>query len=508
MNRLLIVAAVASVLALAACQRESAPAADTATPSNAGSTPPASPTSPAPATAMKTPPGPVAGTQLPDAYVRDVGRIAYLWAWPMVNLHNRHLVFSKVPGYGLGEGILPMAPINKLAMLTDYIKPEERAVATPNQDVAYGFGLLDLTKEPVVFQVPDFGDRFWVYQTGDQRTDTLGGIGKMYGTRPGFYMIAGPGWNGQTPQGIASVLRSPTNLAYIIPRAFMDDTAEDRKAIQPVLNQILAYPLSEFDGKTKQQDWSTIPTLADPSGGTKGGGGETQWVKPGVFFDELPAVLKEVPPQPGEEALYAWFQSVLDAAAKDPKVAATLKQAAIDTDAELMKQLHSYTYAGVPTGNGWVAPRNGAEFGTDYFSRAAAAKANIFVNPRRESAYFAQERDSTQQRLNGAHAYTVTFPKDGLPPVKGFWSMTLYDENHFFAPNEINRYSLGTKNKDLKANPDGSVTIYVQNAKPSGDKVSNWLPAPKDDFELFIRAYWPSEAILQDQWAPPPVVRQ
>ena len=463
-------------------------------------------TSSQPTSSAKLPPGPVVGAHLPDDYVRDIGRIAYLWAWPLVNLHNRSLVFSKVPENGLGDGVLPVAPLNRLTMLTDYIKPEERAVATPNQDVTYGFGIFQLEHGPVVFQVPDFGDRFWVYQLGDQRTDTLGGAGKMYGTKPGFYMVVGPDWSGQTPPGIAGVFHSPTNLAYIIPRAFMDDTAEDRKAIQPLVSLILAYPLSEFDGKMKCKDWSKIPTLADPAGGKQGAGGETQWVKPEAFFAELPAVLKEVPPQRGEEALYALVQSVLDAAAKNPKVAEGLKQAAIDTDASLLKQLHSYYYAGVPIGNDWIAPQNGAEFGTDYFSRTAAAKANIFVNPRRESAYFGQEYDSKKKRLNGSHVYTLTFPKGQLPPVNGFWSLTLYDQNHFFAPNAINRFSLGTKNKDLKLGEDGSLTIHVQHDRPSDDHVSNWLPAPKEDFELFIRAYWPKEEILGGQWSPPPVL--
>nr|WP_315597986.1 DUF1254 domain-containing protein [uncultured Cupriavidus sp.] len=455
--------------------------------------------------AAKLPPGPVAGANMPRSYVKNVAKVAYIWGWPMVNIHNRHLVFSKVPENGLGDGVLPVAPLNRLTMLTDYIKPEERAVATPNQDVAYGFGIFSLEKEPAVFQVPDFGSRFWVYQLGDQRTDTLGGVGKMYGTKPGFYMVVGPNWKGQTPKGIRGVYRSPTNIAYIIPRAFLDDTAQDRQAIRPLVSQIMAYPLSEYDGKMKTKDWTKLPNLSDPAGGKQGSGAETQWVKPEAFFKELPLVMKEVPPQRGEEALYAWFQSLLDAAAKDPAIADTLTQAAVEADKEMMPDMHQYSAAGVPVGNGWVAPMNGAEFGTDYYSRAAAAKANIFVNPRRESAYFGQEYDAGKARLNGANAYTITFPKGTLPPVNGFWSLTLYDAAHFFAPNEINRFSLGTKNKDLKFNADGSLTLYVQNRKPEADKVANWLPAPTGDFELFIRAYWPKPEILQNSWVPPPV---
>jgi len=85
--------------------------------------------------------------------------------------------------------------------------------------------------------------------------------------------------------------------------------------------------------------------------------------------------------------------------------------------------------------------------------------------------------------------------------------LTLYDADHFFAPNKINRYSVGTKNRDLKLNSDGSLTIYVQNAPPSPDKQTNWLPAPKGDFELFIRAYGPKSEVLNNSWGPPPVVK-
>lgn len=461
----------------------------------------------APPVSANVPAAPVSGTLLPKAYVEALGRLAYVWGWPLVNLHNRHLVFDKVPENGLGDGVLPVAPLNRLTMLADYIKPEERAVATPNQDVAYGFGIFALDRSPVVFQVPDFGDRFWVYQLGNQRTDTLGGAGKMYGTRPGFYMVVGPHWSGTAPAGVAGIFRSPTNIAYIIPRVFLDDTPEDRAAILPLVNQILAYPLSEYDGVAKTKDWSKLPTLADPAGGKQGGGGETQWVKPEAFFAELPGVMAETPPMHGEEALYAWIGSLLTAAAKDPAVAATLKQVAIDTDRELMTEIHQYKYSGVPVGNGWTAPMNGAEFGGDYFSRAAAAKANIFVNPRRESAYFSEEYDSQGGRLTGAGAYTLTFPKGQLPPVDGFWSLTLYDEAHFFVPNALGRFSLGTKNKGLVYAADGSLTLYVQHARPADDKVANWLPAPEGPFALFIRAYWPKVEILDDSWSPPPVLK-
>ena len=464
-------------------------------------------TSIVPPLSNETPAGPVSGTLLTKDYVTTVATLAYAWGWPLVNMHNRRQVFSKVPENGLGGGVLPVAPLNRLTMLTDYIKPEQRSVATPNQDIVYGFGILALDLDPVVFQIPDFGNRYWVYQLGNERTDAISGLGSVYGTKPGFYMVVGPNWTGTVPNGITGVFRSPTDLAYIIPRAFMDDTKEDRAAILPLVSQIAAYPASEFDGKMKVKDWSKIPTLADPAGGRNGSGGETQWVRPEAFFEALPAILKEVPPMPGEEALYAQFQALLAAGAKDPKVKSAMTQAAVAAQDDLLKQLHQYRYAGVPVQNGWTSPMNGAQFGIDYYSRTAAARANIFVNPRNEATYFGQEYDKDNARLNGTNVYTVTFPAGGTPPVNGFWSMTLYDADHFFAPNQLGRFSLGTKNKQLKLNSDGPLTIYVQNTPPSSDKRTNWLPAPKGDFESFIRAYGPKDETLNNLWPPPPVFR-
>jgi hypothetical protein len=77
-------------------------------------------------------PGPVAGTRLTEDYVRSVGTAAYLWGWPMVNMHNRKLILSKLPEPGLMGGIVPVAPMNQLSMVHDYIDPGERLVACPN----------------------------------------------------------------------------------------------------------------------------------------------------------------------------------------------------------------------------------------------------------------------------------------------------------------------------------------------------------------------------------------
>jgi hypothetical protein len=449
---------------------------------------------------LSFPRGPAPGTRLTPDYVREIARFAYLWAWPLVNVFNRYTSFQRIRRPLLIGGIAPVAPINTLAMLHDYIGWKQRYITCPSQDLVYGFGIVDFGREPVVVQVPDFGKRYWVYQATDLRTDGFADLGAMYGTKPGFYLLVGPDWNGKVPSGIAATFRGSTNIATIIPRVFQEDDKADNVALQPLIQQIMAYPLSEFDGKVKTRDWSDLISLP----WIKLGDDEWKWVDPATFFDILPEVLDAARPLPGEESLYALVRSVLDAAAADRTLRNALKDAAAEADETLVKPLLQFRNFGIPLPDNWTTVINSAEFGTDYYTRTAVAKSNTFINRPRETRYFYQELDKGGARLSGAERYTITFKE--LPPVKGFWSITLYDKNHFFAPNELNRFSLGTKSRGLRFEADGSLIIYVQAERPEDDKVSNWLPAPSDEFSLYIRAYWPLEEIAEGRWTPPPIV--
>ena len=342
---------------------------------------------PIPTTAAEVP-GPAPGNAMTKAYVESVGRMAYFWGWPLVNMANRIAAIAKVPEPGLLGGVLPVA-YNRLAVLTGYIAPNERFVTCPNQDVVYATGWFELDKEPIVFQVPDFGDRFWVYALYDGRTDEFSQIGKQYGTKPGFYLMAGPNWTGNPPAGITAVVRSSTTGVLAAPRIFMEDTPEDHTAVQSALSQINFYPLSEFDGKMKTTDWSKLPHFPAPPSK-----GETQWVNPDTFFDQLPAVMKQVPPLPGEEALYNWIGSILEAAVKDPEIKQTLRETAVAAEQEMITPLFQWRYNGRPAGNGWNSPVNNAEWGTDYLNRTGTAKTNMYDNRPEETKYIYTEDDS------------------------------------------------------------------------------------------------------------------
>lgn len=445
---------------------------------------------------------PADGVNMPVAYAKAVGQMAYIWGWPLVNQFNRRAAITKAPEPALMNGVIPVAPRGRLAMLTGYLKPIQSFIACPNQDVAYGLGYFSLDVEPAVIQVPDFGERFWVYAMYDARTDQFAQIGKPYGTKPGFYLIAGPKWKGNVPAGITGVVRSSTELANFVPRVFMDDTAEDCVAIQTPINQIVAYPLAEFDGKMKTVDYAKLPSLG---GAADAGSGETKWVVPEKFFDQLGNVLDSVAPLPGEEALYAQFRQVLGAAAKDPAIKQALIEAAVATEKNVFAPFFEWKHNGTPAGNNWNRSTNNAKFGVDYFDRSSTAKSNMYDNKPDETQYFYTDVDATGVQLDSNARYAITFPKGQTPPVKGFWSLTLYNAAHFFSPNPLNRYSLGTKNKNLKLNPDGSLTLYAGKTSPGKDKESNWLPAPAGTFSLYIRAYWGEQGILDGSWQPPKI---
>ncbi len=446
---------------------------------------------------------PDARVKITEAYARHVGRDAYFWAWPMVNIYNRRLHFGAIKKT-VRAGPLMQAPLNQLAMLTDYVSPEERSVACPNQDVVYGIGSLALDISPVVVQVPDFGDRFWVYQVVDLRTDSFVQIGKPYGTLPGFYLLVGPAWAGDVPKGITQVFRCPTNTAMIAPRVFQDDTPEDRRAIQGALGGIAMYPLAQFDGAIKSTDWSNLPQVPAPPTSEV----ETQWVSAEKFVDELPLILADAPPLPGEEARYAQLRAVLAAAKADTKIKQAMTDGAKDADETLVTPLFQFRNYGIQLPHNWSTIANESAFGTDYFTRTAVAKSNILVNSPNETKYFYQDLDEKGARLTSTGRYTVTFPKGATPPVNGFWSLSIYNEHHFFVANPINRFSLGTKNKDLKIGTDGSLTVYVQSDAPAdAGQRANWLPAPKGDFSLYLRTYWPKAAVADGSWTPPPVLR-
>jgi hypothetical protein len=291
-----------------------------------------------------------------------------------------------------------------------------------------------------------------------------------------------------------------------MPRVFQENHPADKRAVQAIISRIVAYPLSRFTGVMQTKDWGALPYLF--SGPKPPGEKETQWVVPETFFATLAEVLDELPPLPGEEAIYEQVRSLLQATHGNLRLKEALQRTAVDANRSLIEPLFHFHHSGVPLRYYGTTVSNGASFGTDYFTRAAVAKSNIFMNRASETVYFYQDLDARGRRLDGSRRYTLTFDPGAFPPVKAFWSLTLYNRHHLFSRNELARFSLGSRDQSLNYSADGSLTLYLQPDRPSGEQCSNWLPTPQEgEFSLCLRAYWPEASITGGGWTPPPVKR-
>ena len=159
--------------------------------------------------------------------------------------------------------------------------------------------------------------------------------------------------------------------------------------------------------------------------------------------------------------------------------------------------------------NGWVFTTKTGLYGTNYIQRATVTWYGLGANRPQDAVYPTSEGPKIVEKYNGANKYVLHFDKGQMPPVDGFWSVTMYNAQYFFVANPLNRYNVSQRNKFI-TNADGSTDIYIQADSPGKAKEANWLPAPKDDFVLMMRLYWPKEkppSILDGSWKIPEVTK-
>ncbi len=159
--------------------------------------------------------------------------------------------------------------------------------------------------------------------------------------------------------------------------------------------------------------------------------------------------------------------------------------------------------------NGWMyLTKDIGVYGTNYIQRALVTAIGLGANRPQDAIYPTTQKDADGHEYDGASKkYVIHFNKGDMPPVNGFWSITMYDKDYFFVPNPLNRYTLSARNKFV-TNPDGSVDLYLQADSPGKAKEANWLPAPKAQFIPMMRLYWPKDtppSIIDGTWKPPAV---
>ena len=461
-----------------------------------------------------------------EAYVESLARVVYYWAYPAIDVTGRTSMWEMMKdGPGLMFGIGPGAPVNESGCIAGYLPPNQRIVVTPNNDTFYGVSFLDLGRGPVVVQTPNNVPQghYWVMQITDVFTNVVRTLGSAWGTSGGKYLLAGPDWQGQKPDGFIDVIRLPTNYGGVFPRSFAARTPEAKARAIAVQNQMGVYPLSKNDAGRKTYDCETITkNHVYPSGVTATmidadpDAARPQWVVPERFWQDLEKMLAVNPKVgPGDAAMAENARTLIALYKSSPVWKSLLDRTALSADS-ILHTSAKYEQVGVDVGNGWQRQENGGLWAADWFGRAQAAVIYILVNDFHEAVYLIRGTDAKGTLLNGKHRYTMTFPKGALPPVDrsrgGFWSLSMYDKDYFMLPKPANgRTNIGTVSLDaneLKFGADGSLTLTISRDEPTDvEAKANWLPAPDDQFVLIVRAYVPTQSVLDGTYKLPNVER-
>ena len=426
-----------------------------------------------------------------------IAKNAFIYGYPMIEMYGiiyAYNVDTKNPDY--------KGPFNKIANVPRVFTPADKAVVTPNSDTPYSMLTMDLRAEPLVISVPQIEkDRYYSIMLMDLYTYVYDVVGsRSTGNDAGKFLIAGPGWNGETPAGIKKVIRSDTQFSFALFRTQLFNPA-DLKNVIKIQDQYGVEPLSAY-----------LKTTAPPESPKVDFPVYSPELKKGpAFYSILNFLLQFCPVLPSEASLRTNFEKIGIIPGKpfSPPVKDTLAisegtKAGIDT---MTVTIEKDVKTGVSSGTFFGSRQY---IGSNYMNRAIGAKLGIGGLIKEEAEYFIYKTNSEGAPYNTAvNNYEVTFKAGQFPPVNAFWSFTMYDaKTQLLIENPINRYIINSPMlPELKLNKDSSLTIYIQKDSPGPDKQSNWLPAPNGDAYIVLRTYWPKEAILNGTWKQPALMK-
>jgi hypothetical protein len=441
---------------------------------------------------------PAAPAAVSPEQARAIAKEAYIWGFPMVDNYRvqyAYFVNNQDPEYKGGW--------NEIHNTARVYTPEDKAIQTPNSDTPYSAVGADLRTEPLVLTVPPIEqDRYYSLQFVDGYTYNFHYIGsRITGNGGGKYLLAGPNWKGDKPEGVNEVIRSDTDLAFVLYRTQLLGPS-DLDNVKQIQAGYQVTPLSVFLNRPPPAPAPAIdfvPPLTP----------DQQKTSP-QFFEILRFVMRFAPVLPDEKEMRDRFASIgigpdgdFDAEALSPE----MRKAVEDGMADAWAEFDTFKKEKVDTDQVTSADFFGtaADLKGNYLYRMAGAALGIYGNTAAEAIYPGAFNDSTGAPLTGANNYVFRFAKDQLPPVNAFWSLTMYElPQSLLVANPINRYLINSPMlTSLVPDKDGGYTFYLQNESPGADKESNWLPAPKGPFMVVLRLYWPKPDALNGTWTAP-----
>jgi len=425
---------------------------------------------------------------------------AYVYGYPLVTMEMTRRIITNVAA---PEGT--RAPMGQVIKMRHYPDAAFRDVTAPNADTLYTTAFFDVGQEPWVLSLPDMKDRYFLMPMLDGWTNVFQVPGKRTtGTGAQTYAITGPGWTGTLPAGVKQY-KSPTNIVWLLGRIYCTGTPEDYAEVHALQDQVKLMPLSAY-GKPYTPPAGKVDPSIDMKAAVRD---QVNRMDAVAYFTLLAQLMKANPPTAADAPALAKFARIglvpgqdYDASKLRADFAKRIPEIANDRimiQFKINKDVHDT--------DGWSFTTKTGIYGTDYLMRALITAIGLGANRPQDAVYPTSQKDAEGKAYDGANKYVMRFPKGELPPVEGFWSLTMYDGAYFFVPNPINRYSISPR-QNLKTNPDGSVDLYIQKDSPGPDKESNWLPAPAGKFILMLRMYWPNESnpsIIDGTWTIPPV---
>lgn len=401
---------------------------------------------------------------------------AFIWGVPLV-LTGRYLDLAAKAGLGF----------NTFYLSPDLATPATHA-AGPNIDTLYGFAWLDLAAGPQVIAVPEIQNRYYSIQLLDTYGDSFSYIGsRTTGSKAGAYAVTASGWRGTLPVGVDGIV-APTVKVLALVRTLVSGQADlaAARAIHTAYTTgaLSAWPSERQKGVVRGESLNVFPVI-DLS--TAGAG----------YFDEFDALVRQYPPLPEDAANLARF-APLGIGSDKPRSAALA--AAV---APALARIQAQAFGAASIINGWRSNLSIVPFVRDPLARAANNIYGPGAHIAQEALYFSARQGPDGQPLDGSKRYRLRFAKGQTPAADAFWSLILYDKNFFLFDNPDNRYSFNDRSEGLIYGSDGSLEILIGADKPAGQV--NWIPAPRDAFQLILRFYEPRASVFDGSYKLPPL---
>jgi hypothetical protein len=454
--------------------------------------------------------------------------------------------YSGASAYAIREGFHSIGAEDNSVVIFSELMDSNSLFLTANADTIYSVAVLDLTKGPLVVEVPPnalgtlndmwFG---WIIDIGAPGPDRGEG---------GKYLILPPDYQGPVPDGGFFVGHSKTNHVLYAVRAFMENN-DPKPSVDLIKGKLKIYPYTPggygtsiatvLAGQVRLQPNPPIP----PTKFIEGSGKSFNTIPPSDFsyFETLDKLVQLEPANSFNPELLGQLAAI-----------GIVKGKPFNPDERMRKILSDAAAVGNAAGRtlnwwgaeypGWAYYPNsmwanmlwqgGFDFETPppmitkeglfkalpptgartldsrtafYYGYTMDSPGMIMRLPNVGSQYLMGFTDADKNAFDGGKTYKVTLPPK-IPAAK-FWSFTVYDNQSRSMLQTPQRYpragSQTYPSPAAVANVDGSTTIYFGPSKPEDAKAGNWIQTvPDKGWFMLLRLYSPLESFFTKEWRP------